>query len=358
MKKWLQIVVILALVLTVAVNTRQPAQAGTIPGISIVSVEKDVKVTIETANFPANQTFTVRMGKYGTYGTNGTEVGKIESGAGGKLTASFNIPAALKGEAKIAIRAESAQGYYAYDWFTNNTAAPTATAVYSGYSGYPTSTILGVAKDTSVKIKFINLPPNQTFVVRINKYGTYGKGGPEVGKIETGKGGTQEATFNIPAEFKGLTRLAIRGDSTSGYYAYDWFDNTNSGTVATGTPAPTATPGGPTATPTKTATPAPTQSGYTGYPTTSIVSVEKDVKVKIKVVNLPPNQTFIVRMGLYGTYGVNGTEVGKIETGVGGTQEASFDIPAGLKGQDAIAIRIESAQGYFAYDWFYNVTKP
>ncbi len=78
-------------------------QADTYPTFSISAVEKDVSVTILTKDFPANKNFKVLMGEIGTRAEGGIEVATFNSGEGGAFTATFNIPAALKGRAQIAI---------------------------------------------------------------------------------------------------------------------------------------------------------------------------------------------------------------------------------------------------------------
>ncbi len=94
--------------------------ANPIPIISIADVVKDQSVTIKTSNFPAHVSFDVRMGKFGTAGINGIKVTSIDSGQGGTFTQTFNIPAELKGQSKIAIRLESPNtGYFSYNWFVN-----------------------------------------------------------------------------------------------------------------------------------------------------------------------------------------------------------------------------------------------
>ncbi|WP_374689449.1 hypothetical protein, partial [Promineifilum sp.] len=44
------------------------ARSSTIPTFTISSVVTDTSVTIQTANFPANQNFTVTMGPFGSRG--------------------------------------------------------------------------------------------------------------------------------------------------------------------------------------------------------------------------------------------------------------------------------------------------
>lgn len=101
--------------------TATPKPPSMIPTFSIRSVAKDQTVTIRTAGFPANTVFTVRMGKTGTQGIGGTVITTTNSGAGGMFDATYTIPAALRGEKQIAIRLESANGYFSYNWFWNTT---------------------------------------------------------------------------------------------------------------------------------------------------------------------------------------------------------------------------------------------
>jgi LysM repeat protein len=99
--------------------TPQPTPAP-IPTFSISAVVKDQTVTISTKDFPANTKFDVRIGAYGTRGVNGTLVTTIDSGKGGAFSQTFTLPAGLRGADRLAIRLESASGYYAYNWFWNN----------------------------------------------------------------------------------------------------------------------------------------------------------------------------------------------------------------------------------------------
>lgn len=102
---------------SVSVPTTPPG--STIPTFIIASVVSDQSVTIRTANFPANQRFDILMGAYGTKGINGTYVTSAQSGNGGSFTATYQIPANLRGADRIAIRLQSPSGYYSYNWFFN-----------------------------------------------------------------------------------------------------------------------------------------------------------------------------------------------------------------------------------------------
>lgn len=82
---------------------------------------RDSTVTIKAYNVPANYEFKVLMGKMWTRGIGGIQVATLNSGAGGTLTATYNIPAELAGSERISIRLQG-NYYYAYNWFWNNTA--------------------------------------------------------------------------------------------------------------------------------------------------------------------------------------------------------------------------------------------
>ncbi len=304
-------------------------QAFTIPTFSIVSVDQDVSVTIKTANFPANQTFTVRMGVIGTKGIGGTVVGTTDSGAGGSFTATYDIPLSLQGARQIAIRMDSPQGFFSFNWFVNNT---TSTVVApTPFKGIPTFSIVSVDKDVSVTIKTNNFPANKDFTVRMGKFGTAAIGGVVVDTINSGSGGSFEETFDIPASLQGQSRIAIRMDASGGFFAFNWFFN-----------SPT------------TVTPAPTS--FVGIPTFSISAVVKDSTVTIKTNNFPANKDFTVRMGKIGTKAVGGVVVATTNSGSGGTFTVTYNIPDSLKGLSQIAIRMDASGGFFAFNWFWNRT--
>jgi hypothetical protein len=201
-----------------------------IPTFSISGVVKDTSVSILTHNFPKNDSFKVLMGNIGTKGIGGIKVTTVNSDGGGSLSFTFNIPDALKGKQKIAIRLQSntGSGYYAYNWFWNNTTGSSGGGGSSSYSGFPTFSIVSVVRNTSVTIKTHNLPPHDKFKVLMGLMGTRGINGYKVEVLDSGSGGAQTLTFNIPPELAGKNRISIRLQSVtgSGYYAYNWFFNT------------------------------------------------------------------------------------------------------------------------------------
>lgn len=310
--------------------------AGAIPTTSIVDVEEDTKVILRTYDYPADQTFTITMGEFGTRGVGGIIVGTVNSGTGGSFLVEATIPAELYDLDMIAVRLESPLGYYSFDWFYNsdgNVPVEPSTSVPDGYTGYPTFSITDVEKDVDVSISGVNFPPSQNFVVTMGKMWTQGVGGYEVATTPSGDGGAITATYDIPAALHGDYQISIRMESSEGYYAYNWFYNNSTN----GTTEP------------------PSSEPYVyKIPTTSIVSVEPGVSVTIKTYDFPPDQIFKVTMGNFGTRGINGIVVGSTDSGVGGTFVVTYPIPAELVDNDLIAIRLESPEGFYAFDWFNN----
>jgi hypothetical protein len=331
--KW--VVPILVGLLLLATNVVMSSTSH-IPTISIVSVDMDNTVTVRTHNYPANRTFTVRMGEMGTLGIGGIVVDSISSGSGGSFEATFDIPPELQGRHRIAIRLDSTTGgYYSYNWFYN-TPLP---APSPPYVGIPTFKIDSVTRNDSVTIVTHNFPANQTFTVRMGLMGTRGINGHIVGTIDSGAGGVLTETFTIPPALHGLHRISIRAETAHArpYYAYNWFYNTDA--------PPSGDPGSGGE-----VIPGPV---YVGYPTMNICTVTRDGQVEIKANNFPPNQTFTVTMGPMFSRGIGGTVVDTIQSG---QDRYTFTIPANLHGSYRIAIRAQTSHAYpyFAYNWFFN----
>jgi hypothetical protein len=146
------------------------------------------------------------------------------------------------------------------------------------------------------------------------------------------------ATLEIPAQVEGMSRIAVRLESTNGgYFSYNWFTNVSRGSDSN-----------------PTATPAPSKVG-----TFSVQSVVKDSSVTIKTANFPAGKTYNVLMGAMGTRAVNGVSAGTVESGKGGELTYTIKIPTQVQGMSRIAIRLESTTGgFFSYNWFYNSTSP
>ena len=289
-----------------------------IPTFTIENVVVDGSVTILAQNFPAMQDFVVTMGPMGTLGINGTPVGITNSGLLGAFSATYPIPPNLVGQRQIAIRLQSPQGYFSYNWFWNNLAEPAPTPI-------PTISIESVVVNESVTIRTHNFPPDRTFLVLMGHMGTLGINGTPVGTLYSGIGGTMTATFPIPVLLKGLERIAIRTEAVP-FYSYNWFDNQTE-------PLPT--------------------------PTFEVCGVIRDEFVVIRThPNFPANREFAVMMNGMGTLGMNGTVVGGFNSGpAGNVIIGTYPIPSAVRGLDQIAIRADEVGGpFYSYNYFDNQT--
>ena len=337
-QKIVGLIVIVALFGSIFAGVSQ-VQASTYPTFSISEVKTDESVTILTNNMPANKNFNVLMGEIGTKGIDGIVVATLNSDKGGSFLATFPIPEQLKGRAQIAIRLEGTDNpYYAYNWFWNDAKNGTWPENYPPAQpptcacNIPTFSIKSVVKGEDVTITTYNFPKNVEFTVLMGKMWTRGINGIKVATLNSGEGGSFEAIFDIPAELATEERIAIRLEGTGGYYAYNWFWN-NTASIP----------------------PAEPVDGYSGYPYFFITAVKEDTSVSIKAYNLPKDTDFTVLMGKMWTMGINGIEVTTLNSGEGGTLEATFDIPVELAGEQRIAIRLQG-EVYYAYNWFWNNT--
>ena len=74
-----------------------------------------------------------------------------------------------------------------------------------------------------------------------------------------------------------------------------------------------------------------------------IVSVNPGVSVTIRANNFPGG-LFTVRMDKYGSQAANGTQVDVTNTGSGGSFQETYKIPAALKNENHLTIRLEKKQ--------------
>ncbi|MGW8144366.1 MAG: LamG-like jellyroll fold domain-containing protein, partial [Anaerolineales bacterium] len=122
------------------------------------------------------------------------------------------------------------------------------------------------------------------------------------------------------------------------YYAYNWF--TNYATKGLPTLAPEATP----------------NPACSNCPVLQILSVEANLRVSLRAENLPINEEFVVLMGKMGTEGIGGIQVGTINSGSANTMDFNVNIPPSLRGEDQIAVRLQStSRGDFDFDNAFTV---
>lgn len=204
----------------------------------------------------------------------------------------------------------------------------------------PTISIVGVTENDRVTILTHGFPTNRNFNVRMGEFTTLGVGGQVVDTIRTSSALNEVFTFEIPSALHTNDKIAIRLDSNEhGFYAFNWFFNTNYGShdedfleeLLKNTIQPN--------------------------PLIQVVTVKMDSFITLEGSRFPVNEVFDVMMGKFDTQGINGIKVGTLTAKSDGTIIQNFDIPAALKSEDKIAVRVESTESTsFAYAWFTNET--
>ena len=98
-----------------------PSPVSAAGGISlkIIAVDKNNQIVVEAVNFPANQTWTVRVGPYYTFRGDAVEVTSFTSKAGGTFRFIVQLPAVVEDVDWVSVRLDSDQKYLAYNAFFN-----------------------------------------------------------------------------------------------------------------------------------------------------------------------------------------------------------------------------------------------
>ena len=201
----------------------------------VTSVERDVSVTIKTANFPDNVLFEVKIGRKQSGSMNWIKVADLDSDRGGSFKAAFDIPDEFAGASTLSIKLiQAKKNKSVVRSFSNASYSPGTGGPYYPYYNYgnyyygtiPTIWIQSVVRDSTVTIRTANFPSGMDFQVLMGPMGSAGIGGYYVTTFNSGAGGAMTLTFNIPPQLYGSHRIAIRTQNLwSGYYSYNWFYN-------------------------------------------------------------------------------------------------------------------------------------
>lgn len=206
------------------------------PTFDIVNIVVDQSVTIRAYDFPANMNFIVRMDVAGDRAENGIAAAQFNTGRGGSFEATIMIPAQLKGTATIAIRVDSAEGYFAYSQFTNRTSDVVVQPPVIPITGVkPILTVLGVKSNDLVTVEARNLPANTTFTVRVGPYYSFFRDYVNAPSIKSDATGYAKWTIELPSVVENVEMVTVRIDG-GGHYAFNAFKNVTGGTTGVNIP--------------------------------------------------------------------------------------------------------------------------
>lgn len=191
--------------------------------VAATSVEEDQEVTLSATKLLANTRYSVYLGKYATYPTGAVLVGSVYTDAKGAFSRTYKIPGRLADVVKIWISVTNGRGDLATNWFINATSDGNTGGIGAAALKF---SITSMKSDDWVKIKTSNLPANVTFDVLMGKSGSKGVNGYLVGTLRDEDGGTVRATYDIPSELEGKSKIDIRLENKQlGISYYLTFEN-------------------------------------------------------------------------------------------------------------------------------------
>ncbi|NUM44277.1 MAG: LysM peptidoglycan-binding domain-containing protein [Anaerolineales bacterium] len=199
--------------LCVSVSGTPGTPAPTLPNtnagvrVSATSVTEDVSVTLSGKFLVANSTYTISLSNYKANQPISYVVGTVTAKSDGTFSATFSLPNKLADVSKLKVVISNGKGDTASNWFYNITSSGN-----TGGIGSPvlTLSVVSVDKGESVKIQASNLLPGVTYQVLMGKTGTAGVDGIVVGTIKGTKSGTVTATFEVPTELEGRSKIDLR----------------------------------------------------------------------------------------------------------------------------------------------------
>lgn len=303
-------------------------------------VVEDRYATIEAQNLAANTRYTVLFSRYGAGVSGAIQVGRASTDRYGNLRADFNIPAKLVDVRRITVRLVLGERVVAENWFYNATASGNTGGVDDDDSARNDMVlrVIDVDEGDEVTVRGLNFPAYADYYVYMADRQASNQRWIELGLFETRAKGDFEETFDIPAKLRNAAQISILFESRNGKTQITtWFYNDSNRDQDTDDD----------------------EEDVPSFPFLSAVRVVRNDEVTIRFTNLPAGVQYNVYMGEIGTKGEDGILVGTVRSAKGGTVEKTFDIPASLRGDWAIAIRMEApSRGSlaYAYNWFTNQT--
>lgn len=191
------------------------------PLVLITNTVRDASVTLKIMGFPKKEKLEVYMGPAGSMGRNGIKVANPTADNNGAVEVTVEIPAQLRGQARLSVRAQTTKAnQYAFHGFNNITSVP------GGYSEMPAARVTGWVYNKSVDISLVNAPAGVTYKVMLVSSARRGTLHMVTSTITTGAGGSISATIKLPKSLKGNQQAYILlQDANSGSFAYATYTN-------------------------------------------------------------------------------------------------------------------------------------
>jgi len=203
-----------------------PPSSTSSGSLSVISVKEDQNATLKGKNLWGNTRYNVYMGNYASSAAPAYYAGSVTTDKNGDFTATVNIPKKLVDVKRISVQVNNGQGDAAKNWFINATAEGNTGGTNSPSFKF---SVINSDEDSWVEIKTENLPANVLFEARMGVKDSKGVDGIVVGTLVNSKGGSVKATFDIPNELKGRSKIDLRLENKSlGIHYYLTFNNEDS----------------------------------------------------------------------------------------------------------------------------------
>jgi hypothetical protein len=301
---------------------------GTIKGAQVYAskVVEDQYATIRGAYLPADTRFEVFFSKPGARAVY-YRVGTALSDEDGELKATFDIPKKLVDVSQIYFTLQARYDQYVTNWFHNATLDKDTGGFYDGNAGF---SIIGVEEDEVVTIKVKDFPAYTDFKAYMTKRGNSSFKPVLVKEFYSGKGGSFKVSFLIPEKLWDYPEISLQIISEDADLSVtNWFYNGDLGNIY--------------------------NNGYTGKASLSIIGVEEDEVVTVKLVDFPAHTDFEAYMTKRGNSNFKPIKVKEFNSGKGGSFKISFLIPDKLVDYPEITLRIVSEDEEIQVsNWFYN----
>jgi hypothetical protein len=186
------------------------------------SVKEDQWVTLRGQYLAADTSYSVYLYRYGLELTSAYLVGTARTDAKGAFSVTYKIPKKLVDITRISVTLRNNRGDVATNWFINATAEGNTGGISMPKFSF---SLVEVDESDSITIRTSNLPANVRFDVLMHKAGTKGENGINVGYVYDDDG-VVKATFEIPEELAGRSKIDIRVENQSlGIFYYMTVEN-------------------------------------------------------------------------------------------------------------------------------------
>ena len=202
-------------------------------------------------------------------------------------------------------------------------------------SGTPTLEVRSVKQNESVTLRAYNFLPDMDVQVRMEAIGV-SSSSVIAGVLRT-VAGTFDVVIPLPASLRDNAQISVRFETTTNALLSSiTYNNSN---VIQITPVVPVTGGG---------------TGGRG-PRLNVVAVDENKKVTARILGMPTFTDFSIKVGPFYGFSKQGVIVGSVNSGSNGDVTFTVNLPDVAKDVSLLAIRVDSKNGYYAYNSFRNV---